>query len=298
MDEKRDAGGQIRELRTSTGMTQEQFAEAVGVDQSQLSRWESGTANPSVEAWIKLGALAARVHPGEALLFWERTGIDLRAILPFAEAIFRQQTPDRKGLVDDGTIVLVPRYSNNGESESAPPLPLPGYMVPNITSTCYLVADSPGNGFAAGDRLVFDAAGASTRRVALFDGKDLLVNFSGRAPQGLGRPGPRGPHFPEPVTWPRGLFVGTLGHKARQGITEIVLAPRDLPRHNWSGQNTVLTHPKHWHIDATATLSRKQHQEHQDRVASEHSDALANHVIPEGCEILGRFIALFNGRLD
>jgi transcriptional regulator with XRE-family HTH domain len=300
MDLKPQASDQIRELRNSTGMTQDQFAEAVGADQGQVSRWESGVAMPSVEAWIKLGSLAARVHPGEALRFWDRTGIDLRAILPFAESIFRKRVPDRKGLEDDGTVVLVPRYSN-GESEShdAPPLPLPGYIVQTIASTYYLVADSAGNGFAAGDRLVFDDTAARTRKFTLFDGKDVLVNFTGRAPKGLQS---SGPHGPEPVTWPRGLFVGTLGHRKLAGITEIVLAPRDVPRHNWSTRNVVLldalTHPKHWDAHAIVVRIRKHYLDFQDRVASEHADLLSNLELLEGCEILGRFIALFNGRLD
>lgn len=42
-----ELASKIRELRTSHGLTQEQFAAKVGVTFSTVNRWESGKSKPS-----------------------------------------------------------------------------------------------------------------------------------------------------------------------------------------------------------------------------------------------------------
>lgn len=45
----------VKEIRRKLGMTQRQFADLVGVHQSQISRWErSGKVSPRVEKCLKL----------------------------------------------------------------------------------------------------------------------------------------------------------------------------------------------------------------------------------------------------
>lgn len=53
-------GAQIRELRKSLGLTQEEFAHAVAVTFSTVNRWENGHAKPSKLARRAIEALAAR----------------------------------------------------------------------------------------------------------------------------------------------------------------------------------------------------------------------------------------------
>jgi DNA-binding XRE family transcriptional regulator len=44
----------IKAKRQARGMTQAQLAEAVGIDQARISKWESGTVRPSDESIAKL----------------------------------------------------------------------------------------------------------------------------------------------------------------------------------------------------------------------------------------------------
>jgi transcriptional regulator with XRE-family HTH domain len=41
-------GGRIRDARIAKGLTQDQLAELVGVDQGRVSRWESGKRVPRI----------------------------------------------------------------------------------------------------------------------------------------------------------------------------------------------------------------------------------------------------------
>ena len=45
---------QLREVRKAEGMTQQHLAELVGTKKSNISRFESGKYNPSVEFLMKL----------------------------------------------------------------------------------------------------------------------------------------------------------------------------------------------------------------------------------------------------
>lgn len=48
----------VATLRKKKGMTQAQFAELIGVTQSQVSRWEAGSATPSVDDWLSMATVA------------------------------------------------------------------------------------------------------------------------------------------------------------------------------------------------------------------------------------------------
>ncbi len=47
----------LKKIRISKGMTQEQLADACGVGQSVVSQWESGFCNPKVETLRKLATV-------------------------------------------------------------------------------------------------------------------------------------------------------------------------------------------------------------------------------------------------
>jgi transcriptional regulator with XRE-family HTH domain len=52
--------GQIRHLRKTLALTQQQFAELLGVSFVTLNRWENGQSKPSAMGQAKLQALAGR----------------------------------------------------------------------------------------------------------------------------------------------------------------------------------------------------------------------------------------------
>jgi transcriptional regulator with XRE-family HTH domain len=59
-------GANVRQLRKSKGMSQEELALEAGMKRSYLSDLERGTRNPSVRALGRL-ADALKVEPGELL---------------------------------------------------------------------------------------------------------------------------------------------------------------------------------------------------------------------------------------
>jgi transcriptional regulator with XRE-family HTH domain len=58
-------GGRIREARDRAELTQCQLADAAGVEQSQVSRWERGES-PKIESVRKLADVLG-VRPGELI---------------------------------------------------------------------------------------------------------------------------------------------------------------------------------------------------------------------------------------
>ena len=46
----------LKEIRLKRGMTQQELADAVGITQSQIARYESGETQPSLETLRKLAA--------------------------------------------------------------------------------------------------------------------------------------------------------------------------------------------------------------------------------------------------
>jgi predicted transcriptional regulator len=64
-------------LRHKLGLLQVQFADQLAVKQASVSRWESGTMEPSVEKYIRMGNLA---DEADCIWFWERAGVDMKRI--------------------------------------------------------------------------------------------------------------------------------------------------------------------------------------------------------------------------
>ena len=62
---KADQKEEIRSLRESLGMTQDQFARAVGVSFSTVSRWETGRGSPSPLARRRVVELRANMAEKE-----------------------------------------------------------------------------------------------------------------------------------------------------------------------------------------------------------------------------------------
>ena len=47
-------GENIRQVRTSAGVSQAELAERIGVYQKDICRWETGARTPSLEAFAKI----------------------------------------------------------------------------------------------------------------------------------------------------------------------------------------------------------------------------------------------------
>jgi transcriptional regulator with XRE-family HTH domain len=62
--DKEAFGLRLRELRSAKGISQKALAEAAGVEQSQVSRWEKGESAPLVTSVAAI-AKALGVTPGE-----------------------------------------------------------------------------------------------------------------------------------------------------------------------------------------------------------------------------------------
>lgn len=64
----------IRGLREALGLSQQQFAEKVIANRTQISEWEKGTEKPSIERLIAMGNIAEQ--PGDRMWFWRRAGLN------------------------------------------------------------------------------------------------------------------------------------------------------------------------------------------------------------------------------
>lgn len=51
---KEEFGLRVRQLRGSTGLSQERFADAIGVGRSHLGKIEKGKENPTLEVIVKI----------------------------------------------------------------------------------------------------------------------------------------------------------------------------------------------------------------------------------------------------
>ena len=56
----------IREIRTTLGLSQEEFAERVGVNQTAVSHWEHHRRRPSRAALILIEQLTEKLSPKNA----------------------------------------------------------------------------------------------------------------------------------------------------------------------------------------------------------------------------------------
>jgi DNA-binding transcriptional regulator YiaG len=66
-------GGLIREMRSLSNLTQEQFAAVIGVSYVTISRWESGRIQPSELALRQVHAFLERLSQSKAHRIQERS---------------------------------------------------------------------------------------------------------------------------------------------------------------------------------------------------------------------------------
>jgi len=67
----------VAALRKKLKLKQAEFAEAFGVTQAAVSRWECGKKEPSFENYIRMGNMAA---DPDCFWFWVKAGVDVDRI--------------------------------------------------------------------------------------------------------------------------------------------------------------------------------------------------------------------------
>lgn len=60
---------EIKTVRESLGMTQTEFADALGVQQTAVSHWENGARRPSGSAEILIEMLKKQARPKKSKIF-------------------------------------------------------------------------------------------------------------------------------------------------------------------------------------------------------------------------------------
>lgn len=293
MPETRSLGDRISNLRTARNETQAEFAASFEVTQPMVSAWEGGRNTPSPAAYIRLGNRAP--YP-DNVWFWERAGISMDAMLPVAETIINGRIADAGTLQTQGSVVLVPPFTQ-GEWErqlSLAPLPVPAEAVLNKASTFYLIATSWGSGFAPRDRVVFDTAGAM-RKVGPFDGADVVLYSRWDPARQSRRPAagdPRGEISVGRIRIFKHPPQGTYALFTRRDRTDAGLVFGGHEAHRVIG---FFGHPGAWTVDAARHRTMAETKKHEEMMASAHS-AMVEGMTLDKDELLGRFIALVNGR--
>jgi transcriptional regulator with XRE-family HTH domain len=173
------SGEPIRAFRESLSMSQEEFAQAVGVTRVAVVHWERGhsksgkrgRSEPGGSAYIGMAKLAAeKDDSARALYFWEKAGVDLSTLRSLNSAISktlkeferRQQhaaasSDVRIPVLKNATHVRQPALA--AEDEVASWLSLPAGLLPNPAFTCGLrVSDDFMELFRQNDVVMVDAS--------------------------------------------------------------------------------------------------------------------------------------------
>jgi transcriptional regulator with XRE-family HTH domain len=139
MKKQREISKRVRALRGS--MSQIEFAAALPVARSRVSEWEAAKRIPSPEHFYRLGSLAPNLD--DAIWFWKQAGLDDKQILAAARKIAGELLSEADPLVEQGKVLLVPRFSykSQGKEEAGPPVPLPAEFISNPKSTICALFD-------------------------------------------------------------------------------------------------------------------------------------------------------------
>jgi transcriptional regulator with XRE-family HTH domain len=147
-----EASQRIFALRKLMDLSQEGFAEKLGVGRIAAVHWESGRTKPSAETYIAMAKVAKQFDSSSAVWFWEQVGVDrdaLRDLLPEFNRLSMQAEQRVRDVtehaVDDAVRVPLlrkvasikaPTFASDDQIEAW--LPLPALLVPNPTKTSCL----------------------------------------------------------------------------------------------------------------------------------------------------------------
>ena len=178
---KSETSRRIYSLRKLMNLSQEDFAEKLGVGRIAAVYWESGRSKPSAETYIAMAKVAREFDPSSAVWFWEQVGVDrdaLRDLLPEFNRLSmqaEQRVRDATEQTVDG-IVRVPLLRNiagiksptfASEDEIEAWFPLPALLVPNPTKTSCLWAPQGMSslGLGSNDLLVIEYSDATFEKL-------------------------------------------------------------------------------------------------------------------------------------
>jgi transcriptional regulator with XRE-family HTH domain len=287
----------IRRLRDSRGMTQVEFAEALGVDQTRVSQWELGSGSPSAAAYIKLGALAAENDIADAMFFWDNVGLyggpvaslvaawirvgraEMGPALQAAEDALKSKIAEARA---GNTVAVVPHVDGGWKHQAElPPMLVDAAKVERISSTRYLIPRSEGCQSA----IVFDTSGAPARSLGAFRDQVVLVSVA-RVP-------------PKATATPEGLYIGTL--RASGGVVTLE-PPREFKynMHRGSGVLTLASFDLRQGTDAARWKNYRgtaeplsEQRAYQEAIREAERLYVPNVPFADGVEIMGRVIAVF-----
>jgi len=173
----------ILALRKLMELSQESFAEKMGVGRIAAVHWESGRTKPSAETYVTMAKVAKGFDPQSAVWFWEQVGVDrdaLRDLLPeFNRLSMRAEQRAREVTKQavDGTVrvPLLRSVASVKEPGSATEdqieilIPLPASAVPNPTHTSCLWAPEEMRSMGVGSRDMLVIDSSNTRREELYE---------------------------------------------------------------------------------------------------------------------------------
>jgi SOS-response transcriptional repressor LexA len=113
----------ILQLRKRLGLNQSEFASHLNYSAMALSRWESGTHEPTAEAYVRMGNLAG---PRESKWFWTRAGLkssDLSPMFPEGSGMLHKADfPDFEIVAGSGAKRVSSRIKNKAKLVALPVL--------------------------------------------------------------------------------------------------------------------------------------------------------------------------------
>jgi hypothetical protein len=316
-------------------MNMSQFAKEVGANHTRVSLWESGKGAPSTEYWLRLSALAASRDPDAAMFFWEQTGLGpehlasiattfirtgetkMGVLISEAEEVLRGKVGRQASLEELGDVALVAPYpEGRWKDASARPLPVPARFVASKGTTYYVEAKPDmvrhrQCGLSAGDLVVFDASSEASPTLATLYGRAVvayvptlvpsinseatidqdmtpLAFLANRRPEGGGL-------FLGRVDVRHGLSVSRAGVAAygpyQGGNVELLV---ELGFFSMRDLKISVCRPKEEGL-APGQLPMMRQFQIESAIARKTLEGLSGLRVPQDCEILGRFIALFSG---
>ncbi len=232
-----ESAERVLALRKASGLDQKEFAGKLGVARSLVSACEAGK-KLSVEMCVRLGNLAAsRKRYSDADWFWEKAGIDGRAMLSASyERLKSQFEPSGK--------FSIPPTQKVPQGRDSLPLHFPASMISNPANTTYVrlsdVWYSPL--FESGGLLVIDESETDFRRlqgacVAFYRSEEAATIEINSMPakgryiaelRAKGRPVPMGSTERTQMTR-SGVFAAWLLGKEKNGEISVMVPSRFGP---------------------------------------------------------------------
>jgi|SRR5579859_170102 len=236
----------IRKLRA--GVSQGDFAKAIGVEQPAVSAFERGKYEPSPEVYLRLGMLATAK---DRKWFWAKAESAVEKLLPIAVEILRER--GAPPTASETTYRVPPMREFLGERE-APDLLFSSSVVPNLATTKYVRITDPVMKpmFATGDVLIVDTSETDPKNlegecVALFKPSNRLVSEERKRDTGESSEFIDAHRF-DPLH--NGVFAGWLSRRPIEGLSVVVDGASQSP----SIETVVATGPIRMGAPVTVSL--------------------------------------------